>query len=248
MAPSPETKSFQRFRGRIHDLKQHIQTVDIALINAYKIMKAEPNKNKKISEALGYSSTKYTELNHPIRVNPRILNHSKSSAQQFTIIILHTHFSEYVKGLLHEVFLHEPLRVVGNHSGNLAYKRIVELGGLDKINQEMVNDVFRKLENQRSTQKLLDEILSKGNANVDQSVKHKALAYLEMRHLFIHSSGLADSEFVSKYNDIVPAVEGEKLPLGYPLVESAINSVKDLCKKVDESMLAGGYVKNRNGT
>lgn len=174
MVARPETTSFQRFRARIHDLKQHVQTVDIALVNAYRIMKAEPDKNKKISEALGYSSKKYTELNHPIRVNPRILSHSKSSTHQYTIIILHTHFSEYVKGLLSEIYQHDPLRVVGNHGGNISYKRIVELSDLEKINREMIDEVFRKLENQRSTQKLLDEILSKGNASVDEAIKHKA--------------------------------------------------------------------------
>lgn len=248
MPARPETISFQRFRGRIHDLKQHVQTVDISLVNAYKIMKAEPDKNKKIAESLGYSSRKYTELNHPIRVNPRILNHTKSSTHQYTIIILHTHFSEYVKGLLSEIHKHDPLRVVGNHGGNIPYKRIVELGDLEKINREMVEAVFRKLESQRSTQKLLDEILNKGNASVDEQLKHKAMAYLEMRHLFIHASGIADDEFVSKFSDIVPAIEGDKLPLGYPLVESAIDAVRELCKKVDESMLAGGYVVKRNGT
>lgn len=225
-----------------------MQTVDIALVNAYKIMKSEPDKSKKIAEALGYSSEKYTELNHPIRVNPRILNHSKSSTHQYTIIILHAHFSEYVKGLLSEVYRHNPLRVVGNDGGNIAYKRIVELGDIEKINREMIEVVFRKLENQRSTQKLLDEILRKGNAVVDDGIKHKAMAYLEMRHLFIHSSGIVDSQFVEKYSNVVAATEGEKLPLGYPLVESAINSVRELCQKVDESMLAGGYVANRNGT
>jgi hypothetical protein len=138
--------------------------------------------------------------------------------------------------------------VVGNHGGNLGYKKIVELGDIEKVNQEMINDVFRKFENQRSTQKLLDEILSKGNAIVDDAIKHKALAYLEMRHLFIHSLGVADGEFVSKYSDIVAAMEGSKLPLGYPLVESAINSVRELCEKVDESMLAGGFVRDRNCT
>ena len=248
MPPRPETIPFQRFRGRIHDLKQHVQTVDVALVNAFKMMKAEPDKNKKIAEALGYSSKKYTELNHPIRVNPRILSHSKSSTHQYTIIILHTHFSEYVKGLLSEIYKHDPLRVVGNHGGNIPYKRVVELGDINKINAEMIEAVFRKLENQRSTQKLLDDILSKGNATVDEAVKHRAMAYLEMRHLFIHSSGMADGEFASKYSDIVPATEGSKLPLGYPLVESAIDAVRELCKKTDESMLAGGYVEKRNGT
>ncbi|PHR66987.1 hypothetical protein [Alcanivorax sp.] len=248
MPARPETISFQRFRGRIHDLKQHVQTVDIALVNAYKAMKAEPDRNKKIAEALGYSSRKYTELNHPIRVNPRILSHSKSCTHQYTIIILHTHFSEYVKGLLSEIYHHDPLRVVGSHGGNIPYKKIVELGDIEAINREMIESVFRKLENQRSTQKLLDEILSKGNASVDEAVKKTAMAHLEMRHLFIHASGIADGEFVSKYGDIVPAISGEKLPLGYPLVESAIDSVRELCKQVDASMLSGGYVVSRNGT
>jgi len=244
----PETRSFQRFRGRIHDLKQHVQTVDIAMVNAYKMMKAEPDKNKKISEALGYSSRKYTELNHPIRVNPRILNHSKSCTHQYTIIILHTHFSEYVKGLLSEIYHNNPLRVVGGHGGNIPYKKIVELGSIDAINREMIESVFRKLENQRSTQKLLDDILSKGNAAVDDDVKRRAMAYLEMRHLLIHSFGIADGDFVRKYSGMVPAVVGEKLPMGYPLVESAINAVRELCKQVDAAMLSGGYVVSRNGT
>lgn len=248
MARKPETIAFQRFRGRIQFLKQHLQTVDVALVNAYNLMKSEKDKTKKIADSLGHSTKKYTELNHPIKVNPRILNHSKSSTHQYTIIILHAHFSEYVKGILSEIYAHDPIRVVGNHNGNMLYSKIIELDSLDKIKEEMVDDVFRKLENQRSTQKLLDEILKKGNATISNDIKHKGMAYLEMRHLFIHSGGIADKEFVDKYSDVVSTNIGSKLPLGYPLVEGAIEAVREMCKQVDSAMINGGFVSKRAGT
>lgn len=248
MARKPETIAFQRFRGRIQLLKQHLQTVDVALVNAYNLMKAEKDKTKKIADSLGHSTKKYTELNHPIKVNPRILNHSKSSTHLYTVIILHAHFSEYIKGLLSEIYSHEPIRVVGNHNGNMPYSKIVELNSLEKIKMEMVDDVFRKLENQRSTQKLLDEILKKGGASIPEDVKHKGMAYLEMRHLFIHSGGIADKEFVDKYSNVVPAKNGNRLPLGYPIVGSAIEAVREMCKQVDSAMLKGGFVIKRVGT
>jgi hypothetical protein len=183
-----ESKSHQKLRSRMQYLCIHLQTVDAALLVASRVISKNEKPKATISQALQCPSTKYTELNHPVSEQDRILSYSRARNSKYAIIALYTHFTEYLQGILGEMYEHKPLLVVGKAppTYSIAFAEVVKLGSFESLSEHMVSRVFRSLEDERSTKKLLDRILSYTGVEIDEAVKNKVLGYLEMRHIFVH--------------------------------------------------------------
>ncbi len=108
----------------------------------------------------------------------------------------------------------------------------------------MVANVFRHLEENRSTKKLIENMLA-GIIEIDEATKINALKYLDMRHLFIHASGIADQEYVKKYGRDLSINIGDNLPTTYENAHAAIEAVNLLCQAIDQKLIAEGFLKPR---
>ena len=109
----------------------------------------------------------------------------------------------------------------------------------------MIDSVFRKLENERSTLKLLDRILGHTDVHPDPAQQEDAIMYLEMRHLVIHNQGRIDSGFEKRYGGGTRFKDGDRLPLQARTVQSAVTAVATLIQDIDTQLLAGSFVKPR---
>lgn len=198
MSATKETKSFQKFRSEIQYLKQHLQVIDASLTNSGRLLGVHKSKSDKITKVLGINAAKHDILNHPVSDYPRIFNYTRAKNSEFSIIELYSAFSMYMKSILAEMYKHNPLKIVGKASGNpnFSYVDLVKFGSYEKIEEEIIARVFRKLEDERSTTKLLEKILSHTEIKLPDALRINALMYLEMRHLFIHNDGKADEHFI----------------------------------------------------
>lgn len=243
-----ETKSLQTFRSRIEYLKQHLQVSDSAYRQTIKALQGYPVKKDTIHKALALPSGTHEKLNHPVSEYVRIFSYSRSKNVEFAIIELYNSFTSYLKALLTEMYEYNPVLVVNKAASKgkleITYLRLIELGDFDKIKAEMISQVFRRLEGERSTIKLLDNISN--NVQVDKAIKAEALTFLEMRHLFIHNSGKADGDYVKLYGRRFSLKHGEKLPTTYETTLSAIDSVIKLCTAVDKKLIEDGFVDKRH--
>ena len=124
---------------------------------------------------------------------------------EYSILELFSAFTIYMRDITEEMYIKDPMKIVGkvNSGSTMTYVEIIKLGDFDKIRERIINEIFRKFENERSTIKLIDKLLSHTNVNVPDSLKKMSLMYLEMRHLFIHNEGKADDKFINNYGEHV---------------------------------------------
>lgn len=239
----PETKPHQRFRSRVEYLVTHLDISDSSYRLALQFLKDE-GKQKPISEALPINTDRYSHLGHPVSEKERLVNHSRSQNVESSVISLYSHFSEYLEGILAEMYDYDPLTVVGKAVGNhsMKFHEIVKCGGYESICDHMITETFRSLEELRSTKKLLKRILKHTEVEIDDSVEEEALSYLQMRHLFVHNGGVADTHFEKAYGSRFSLTEGDNLPTNFSTAEAAIEATADLCKKIDGKLIENSCV------
>lgn len=243
-----ETKSYQAFRSEIQYLNQHLQVIDASLTFTGRWLSKHTPKSEKLTKALGTTSLKHNTLNHPVNHYLRIFNYTRSKNAEFSIIKLYNAFSIYLKSILTEMYKHNPLQIVGKAPGlpNFTFVELVNFGNYQRIEEEMINKVFRKLEDERSTTKLLDKIINHTTIELPDALKTNALMYLEMRHLFIHNNGKADAHFVKTYGANIPVNKNDKLPTNFDTVSKAIETVYKLIEFLDKELINGNYADRRS--
>ena len=159
------TKSWQIFDGKMRNLKQHLQLMDLALTQAKKVCDSNKNKDKKIADVLTTNAHQYLQLNIPNEAKEisRVIAFSRKKLNEQAFIELYRLFSDYLLNTIRDLSHLAPnklLEVINTKNDRtLSFKELIELGNYDAILEKMAQKVYRTLENQRSTPKLLDKIL-----------------------------------------------------------------------------------------
>jgi len=181
-----------------------------------------------------------------------VFGHTKSKSGEFSYVELYNAFSAYMRAILKEMYRKEPTKIIHKAAGDktIPFSKISELKTFENIENYVIESVFRKLEEERSTLKLLNKILENTKVTIDEDVKNKALMYLEMRHLFIHNDGQADAEFISKYSSIIKfkqdaKTNNTKLPTDFTQVYTAIEAVQALLAEIDKQLLFSDFIDPR---
>jgi hypothetical protein len=241
-----ESKAFQIYRSRIDYLNQHLQVIDASLKNTSNWLNNYQIKTKPISEALGLINSDYSQLNHPVKDYNRIFSYTRAKNSEFSLIELYNAFSWYLKDILKCMYEKDPIKIVGKvATQNLSFIDIVNLGSFDRVSEKMINSVFRKLEDEKSTPKLLEKILCHTTITLDDTTKRTALMYLEMRHLIIHNNGKADDKFINDYGALITLRANGKLPTTFDVVTSAMKAVYELAENIDKELIANGLISTR---
>lgn len=242
----PESKSLQRYRGRIEHLEQHMQAIDVCFTLALEATTANKPAAKTILGALGKEHAKYSRLKQPAGEGLRVFNFSKSQSFEHSLIALYRYFGEYLRNILGEMYAKEPLAVVGKVAGNsLQFHELVNLGSYEAIILKMIDTTFRRLEDERSTTKLLEKIIGHTKVKVDEAVREEALRYLELRHLFIHNNGKCDVIFEKAHGAHLKIKDGDDLPTDYKTTSAAVAAVTKLLKTIDHELTHAKFILPR---
>ena len=162
------------------------------------------------------------------------------------MIALYRYFGEYLRGILGEMYAKVPLAVVGNVTGNsLQFHELVNLGTYEAIVQRMIDVTFRRLEDERSTTKLLEKIIGHTKIKIDEATREEALRYLELRHLFIHNNGKCDASFEKAHGTHMKIKDGDDLPTDYKTTSAAVAAVTKLLKAIDHDLTHGKFISPR---
>lgn len=243
------TKSWQIFDGKMRNLKQHLQLMDLALTQAKKVCDSKKIENGTIATALTSNARQYLQLNIPNDAKGinRVVAFSRKKLNEQAFIELYRLFSDYLFNTIRDLSHTAPnklLQIIStNNDRALSFKELIELGNYNAILEKMAQKVYRTLENQRSTPKLLDKILSITDIHIDNEIKEEALLYLQVRHLIIHNNSKADDDFVNQNgNNIVKIKADRSIPFTYLLTNKAITTVFRLCKILDDKLIEKGIV------
>ena len=135
----------------------------------------------------------------------------------------------------------DPNRLIGEHKVSFESNDILSAGSWSKVVDLVAKSVFRKLENERSTKKLVEKMNGKLNLGVPQATIEAALPYLEIRHLLVHSDGKADQAFCDAF-PAIGAVAGRRINLNHTLLQDARIAITSLVNDFDQRIIANKVV------
>ena len=224
----------------------HLQldAVEASLEYSYEALRHATGSEKSICEVLGFSEKRFPTLSVKARQPRQFQNTVRTSNYEFVIQALYTFFTEYLKGVLFGLYEHNPMLVVGKSNSELKYSKIVELGSYERIQECIVEDVFRKLESKRSTRALLQDVLGKTGVNVDPALIESYVMFSELRHILVHRAGKLDAKFVNDYSETcgLTIKEGREMPMAIGFVRNGIDTNARLVKEIDSQLVSTGYL------
>jgi hypothetical protein len=141
-----------------------------------------------------------------------------------------------------------PDRLIGEHKFQIDANQLIRCGSWDAVLALIAENLFRRLEGERSTIKLVTAIDAKLGLKLDAKIYEKALHYLELRHLLIHRDGIADKEFCDSH-PIFNLKPGDKVILTYLLIDDLRKKITALAKHIDEkvveqNLIAAAHLQN----
>jgi hypothetical protein len=175
--------------------------------------------------------------------NQALVNHATTRNCELTLQMLYTHLNFYLKAILSEMFYKKPLQIVDKGQERLQFQEIIRLGTYEAICDHMIDRVFRRLQNERSTRNLIGKILDGTGVAIDDDVLENAMWYIDIRHLIVHNSGVVDQKFEKTYSGKYNYVKiGGKLPINVGIARRGVNAVCTLCESIDRELTSKGYI------
>ena len=240
---SEHSKHYQTFINKTLHMSADIELIDIINVSLKK-------------GALGScESTLFDEIKkdkHPIlskratkKMNQTIaMNHLRQTVFSSYIKDLYEEVYEYLKSMLTEAALNtkvEPKRFIGEHIFEIKISEVLETDKLQKIIEDIVSKIFRKLENERSTSALIEKTCNKLDLNIDEIIKNTAIHFLEIRHQLVHADGKADEQFKKTHPDL-NYTKGNYIDLRYKLIKKFRKAIIVFIEEFDINALEKGLV------
>lgn len=244
------SRSLQSFNGKVRSLKIHVQLADVAFTRINRYCSRKKGNGKTIGETLGTTNVKHPQLNEPndSKEISRIFATSRIKINEQAIIELYAFFADYLSGVIREMERVNPNRVLGivppDNPTDLSFKDVFTLGSYPAILDEISRRVFRSLENERSTPKLLKRFIKATNLSVPVNLRENALVYLEIRHLIIHNNSKADDKFnaINNRGLVQLNVRNKKIIINFNLSNAAIDAVTALCQSIDSELMRLSFI------
>ncbi len=238
-----KTKNFQRFINRIGNCESDLELANV-LINNF--ITKTVNSQATLATALGANSV--THLKLAACVNSRqsrnvIGLHLKKTLYSSFIKDLYEDFTDYLKSALEGAALvdPQPVRFIGNTKVDLKVADVLGLGSWDALVRKIADDIFRSLENERSTIGLVQKLNQRLGLQVPEAIIAAAMPYLDARHILVHRDGKADAVYREAYPNVTLELRG-KIKLDFPFVNSARSSVCELANHIDQQIIAANLV------
>lgn len=135
----------------------------------------------------------------------------------------------------------DPDRLIGDHKFQIDANTLLTLGSWDNVLRRIADDLFRKLENERSTIKLINAFDAKLNLKLDIAVVESAMPYLDMRHILVHRDGVVDSEFAARHPQIGLSA-GQEFSLQFSQIADARNAINALVTQIDDRVVCNNLL------
>lgn len=234
-----KSKGYKKFENRMNYFRTDVELVDVL------------SKNKEAIKGNGTIFKKVIEDHHPLLFARQatkgsrgiVMSHLKNTVYVSFLKDMYEEVTEYMRYILYQASLQGVTanRIVGEHTFKMDANEILGLATKNEIIKAVVGQVFQQLEAERSTIELFRKTKNKLGLNIPQNMIDDAVPYMTCRHIFVHSDGKPNDDFIQKY----PAIrldEKGRIALNVEFLNKAYNSINALLKTFDDEMIAKNYI------
>lgn len=231
------SKGYRRFKSRLDYFRTDTEIVEILVLNK-ELLKGTETIFK------GVNQNEYPLLsNRTNSSNSRdlVVQHLRKTVYVALIKDMYEEVTEYLRYILREGAMNGGnVDRVGEHNVAMPANQILAKRDKKEIVQLIISQIFQQLEGKRSTINLITDIKNKLGLTIDKKLIEKALPYLEIRHILVHSDGKPDQAFLNKYPKV--KIDGQKrISLDAKFAKEAYDSVNNLLMAIDKEMESKKY-------
>jgi hypothetical protein len=236
-----KTKAYVRFLNRAAHFEADIELADaLSLL----VSQQNPGGNTKLLPTIDPARHPRLTIRKPNDHNRTLAcKHLNSSIRASYIKDTYEELGHYITAILRGCALKglDANRLVGDHRFSVDANALLFLGSWDAVLDHLSTELFRQIEKERSTPKLIAALGAKLNLRLDPAVIDAALPYLEMRHILVHRDGKVDREFAAKHPQL-NLREGDEFSLKYSEITKARDTINALVAHIDERVVQNALV------
>lgn len=235
------SKGFRRFKSRIEYFQEDLESVAVILKNK-EILAGDNSIFKNVSKSN----------------QPKLYKRQNSSNSREVVLrhLQNTMFVSFIKEMYEEVLIYcayatdcaaqtspNAQRLVGEQNFNFTANDILSKKDRKEIVSFVIEKIFRGIENKKDTLLLVSALNDRLNLGVNNDTIMNAMPYLEARHKFIHSDGLADNKYKDMYPNIELTGEGY-IKLNTTVIQKATTAITKLVCEYEEAMTKNKLFQN----
>lgn len=237
-----KTKSFKRLTDRFLYYDTGIEVTTL-LIEKFRVM---ANSDANLAVALGGNNTDHPNLakRQNVRKSRNVVGgHLRNMIFGGILKDIYEDFVEYVKETFEEAAQKgiDPARFLSNTKIDLTAKEVLTAGNWEETVKIISEKVFRKIENKKNTQLLIESARDHLNLDVPDALIHAAMPYLGARHILVHRNGIPDDEYLVAY-PTVRLLRG-KILVDSELITEARTAIMELAKRINDQVIAQELVR-----
>lgn len=232
-----KTKALQRFESRIDAFNTDLELVDV-LVRSFLRQK---NSTQSIAASLSKQPEKYPNIDK--RKNNKTSRNITGLHLRKTIHIsyikeIYEDFYEFLSTSLSNASETgiNPQRFIGDAKIDISAKEILTMTSIQEATKYISDKIFRTLENERDTKKLIDKFSNRLGLAVNSKLLADAMPYLNARHIFVHRDGKPDAKYKKSYPNI--SVTKGAIDTNYQFVMDARAAILALAKNIDDEIIA----------
>ena len=239
------TKAFHAFEQKLIYFEDDLELIDVlrtSVINGDLTERKSKNVLKNVDPEIHKHIARRKNSDGSRKL---IVNHLRATVYASYVKDLYEELTHYLKIILEKSALNgfDTGRIIGEHSFKIDARHVLEMGSWENVAHLITESVFRNIEAEKSTLKLIDKIAKKLALNVNIELIEAVLPYLESRHFLVHTDGKVDDEFKRKYPHIKTTVKGY-LQLNNNFLYNLRDTVKELVNEFDKEVIRSNLLKN----
>ncbi|TLM98675.1 MAG: hypothetical protein FDZ75_01820 [Actinobacteria bacterium] len=168
--------------------------------------------------------------------------HLRKSVWASYIKDLYEDFSEYLAEIVRASrggF--RPERITGSHTVSVDAREILDCGSWDGVVELVTDSVFRRLSGLSNTKRIVQALSDLLGLEIDAGLVEAAQPYVELRHLLVHTDGVASRAFCDSFPEF-GAHEGEGIKLTADTVRNARSAITELVEHIDRRAIEAGLI------
>lgn len=235
------SKGYWLFKNRLVRFREDCEFAEAVVLNR-ECLKGDEALIKKITK--GKFPMLYYRQNNP-NGRTSVAKHLRNTTFVAFIKEIYEEVAEYFRYILKQGALNgvEIGRLVGNNEINLKANEILSKTNMDEVVDLIMKRLFRQLENERSTTKLIAQINNKLGLSIEQHIINNALPYLEARHIFVHADGKPDKDYLTRHQQTKTDSNG-RIKLDDVFIRRAYSAAKILIIAFDREMADHKYLSD----
>lgn len=220
-----KTKAYVAYLNKIPVYQGDIELAD-AMANLGTII---PDVNK---------HPRLNKLSLTPKTKAKLFNHLKSTVYGALMKRLYELMMEYFRSIV-DCLLVNGLKselIVGCEERTISERNVLRAGSWEDVCKMITSNVMRSIEGKHDTEKLITTINSRLSLCIPKKVFEAVKPFVEVRHLLVHNSGMADTRFKAKYAGVVRVDHDGSLMVDYKLVKNAIASYGKMIEAYDRAL------------